>query len=62
MDGERAINLASALGARERIYHHPDDGAFVPKILPDPVDDTLSSDDIYTGFDEARLTDYSSAE
>lgn len=59
---ERAINLATALGARERIYHHPDDDAFVPEVLPEPVDDTLSSDDIYTDFDEAWLTDDSSAE
>jgi len=54
---ERAINLSTALGARERIYHHPDDDAFVPKVLPDPVDETLSADDIYNDFDEAWLTD-----
>lgn len=59
---ERAINLSTALGARERIYHHPDDDAFVPKVLPDPVDETLSADDIYNDFDEAWLTDGSFAE
>ncbi|MFJ3472172.1 DUF4238 domain-containing protein [Microbacterium maritypicum] len=59
---ERAINLATALGARKRIYHHPDDDAFIPEVLPDPVDDTLSADDIYNDFDEAWLTDDSSAE
>ncbi|MGX5769757.1 DUF4238 domain-containing protein [Microbacterium trichothecenolyticum] len=59
---ERAINLSTALGARERIYHHPDDDAFVPTVLPAPVDETLSADDIYNDFDEAWLADDSFAE
>lgn len=59
---ERAINLSTALGARERIYHHPDDRAFVPEVLPDPVNDTLSADDIFHDFDESWLADDSSAE
>jgi len=44
---ERAINLSTALSARKRLYHHPDDEEYVPSILPEPVDSHLSAKDIY---------------
>lgn len=33
-DGERAIYLGTALSARKRLYHRPDDEQYVPSILP----------------------------
>ncbi|RWR18234.1 DUF4238 domain-containing protein [Microbacterium enclense] len=49
---ERAVNLSTALNARKRLYHHPDDEQYVPSILPEPVDSHLSAEDIYAQHGE----------